>query len=97
MNKYKFNWSCDSHFSKKYVFLSLSYLGNTYLKNTNTDADLYVFLTDITDQGWVGVAYVGVLCGVKHTRASISAYYSSDIYTAEVISFFRNNELSHFV
>ena len=56
-----------------------------------------MFLTDITDQGWVGVAYVGVLCGVKHTRASISAYYSSDIYTAEVISFFRNNELSHFV
>jgi hypothetical protein len=67
--------------------LSHSYLSNKYLKNTNTDADLYVFLTDITDQGWVGVAYVGVLCGVKQQRISISAYYSNDIYTAEVRSF----------
>ena len=46
-----------------------------------------MFLTDITSQGWVGVAYVGVLCGSKQSRVSISAYYSNDIYTAEVIRF----------
>ena len=46
-----------------------------------------MFLTDITDQGWVGVAWLGVLCGDKQGRISISAYYSSDIYTAEVIRF----------
>ena len=69
--------------------LSLSYLSDEYLENTNTDADLYVFLTDITSQGWVGVAYVGVLCGSKQSRVSISAYYSNDIYTAEVTSFFK--------
>ena len=54
-----------------------------------------MFLTDITSQGWVGVAYVGVLCGSKQSRVSISAYYSNDIYTAEVIRFFmfyRNND-----
>ena len=45
-----------------------------------------MFLTDITSQGWVGIAYVGVLCGSKQSRASISAYYSGDIYTAEVTS-----------
>ena len=48
-----------------------------------------MFLTDITDQGWVGVAWLGVLCGNKQGRASISAYYDSDIYTAEVTSFFK--------
>lgn len=69
--------------------LFLSYLSNEYLKNTNTDADLYVFLTDITSQGWVGVAWRGVLCGVKQSRISISAYYDSDIYTAEVTSFLK--------
>jgi len=72
-------------------FTSLSDLSDKYVKNTNTDADLYVFLTDITSQGWVGVAYVGVLCGSKQSRVSISAYYSNDIYTAETIT----HEIGH--
>ena len=69
---------------KKYIFL-FSYLSNKYLKKTKVDADLYVFLTDFSnDFGLAGVAWLGTLCGNKQSRISISAYIFSDIYTAEV-------------
>ena len=69
---------------KKYIFL-FSYLSNKYLKKTKVDADLYVFLTDFSnDFGLAGVAWLGTLCGSKESRISISAYLYNDIYTAEV-------------
>ena len=71
----------------KYFFLSLRYLGNNYLKDTNSDADLFVFLTGNLEKG-VGKAWRGKLCkSDKRERISISQYYRDDIYTAEVRSF----------
>jgi hypothetical protein len=85
---------------KKYIFL-FSYLSNKYLKKTKVDADLYVFLTDFSnDFGLAGVAWLGTLCGSKESRISISAYLYNDIYTAEVrcfSGFFQSNEFCNFV
>ena len=67
-------------------FLSLRYLGNRYLKNTNSDADLFVFLTGNYKYG-VGGAWRGTLCSYKQDRISISQYDVDDMYTAEVRSF----------
>ena len=73
---------------QNFIFL-FSYLSNKYLKNTNVNADLYVFLTDYSNSfGLAGVAWLGTLCGNKQSRISISAYLYNDIYTAEVNSFY---------
>ena len=72
-------------------FLSLRYLGNRYLKNTNSDADLFVFLTGNYKYG-VGGAWRGTLCkSYKQDRISISQYAVDDMYTAEVRSFYPMN------
>ena len=75
----------QNNFGNKIPFL-FSYLGNTYPTNS-ADADLYVFLTEYSDQfGYAGLAYVGTLCGDKRSRVSIVAYFDDDIYAAEVKS-----------
>ena len=68
---------------KKILF---SYLSDNYLKNPKTDADLYVFLTDASeDFPGAGVAWLGVLCGYNpQARLSLSAYLHNDVFTVEV-------------
>ena len=74
-----------SHFIY-FIFCTSSYLSSTYITSSAPEADLYVFLSDFSNEfGLAGVAWLGTLCSSdKSDRISISAYLYNDIYTAEV-------------
>ena len=84
--KHNLKLYCEHFFS-----FSLRYLGNTYLTNTDSDADLFVFLTGPNERGF-GEAFRGTLCkSSKKLRISITQYKRGDFSTAHVRSFLNQN------
>ena len=52
---------------------------------SSADANLWVYMTSDEYYGYVGLAYVGVLCGSKSYSCSINEKLESIVHTAEVI------------